>query len=425
MHPCARIISIGVAVSLAFSQTAAAFCGFYVATTDSPLINKASRVVLAHDGDTTLVTMASDVVGDAKQFGLVIPVPTVIKKEQVKIVRAETVQHLVDYTKPRLVEYHDSDPCAPVTAYLPGSGVPMVVPAPAPMAQARASTVRIEQQYSVEEYDIIVLTATIPADLVTWLNEHGYRMPPGAEPVVGSYLRQGMHFFLAKVNLEKMKDNPTAFLRPIQVTYKSAKFMLPIRLGTVNANGPQDMIVMALTRSGRIETTNYPTVKVPSGDAIPLFVQPRFGAFYDAVFDRQVAANEGATFLEYAWNMGACDPCSSPPLSNAELRSLGASWVPDEGWQQSAFVTRLHVRYDRDRFPEDLALHETGDTESFQARYVMRHPFAGGISCMDGYAYRRGLPRRFAEEAESLRKLTGWDAAMIHARMNENGQAFP
>ena len=57
--------------------------------------------------------MASDVLGDPKQFGLVIPVPTVIKREQVKIVRAETVQHLADYTKPRLVQYYDEDPCPP------------------------------------------------------------------------------------------------------------------------------------------------------------------------------------------------------------------------------------------------------------------------------------------------------------------------
>ena len=63
------------------------------------------------------------------------------------------------------------------------------------------STVRIEQQYTVEEYDIIVLTATKPADLVAWLNQHGYRVPEGADATVGSYLRQGMHFFLAKVNL--------------------------------------------------------------------------------------------------------------------------------------------------------------------------------------------------------------------------------
>jgi len=421
MRPFTRVLSLTAAASLAFSQSAAAFCGFYVATNDTPLINKASRVVLAHDGNTTLVTMASDVKGDPKEFGLVVPVPAVIKKEQVKIIKPAVVQHLAEYTKPRLVQYFDRDPCAPP--------MPMSMAVPSPVATAEAgkahrsrSTIRIEEQYTVEEYDIIVLTAAKPADLVAYLNQNGYRVPAGAEATVGSYLRQGMHFFLAKVNMAKMKDNTSGFLRPIQVTYNSPKFMLPIRLGTVNADGPQDMIVLGLTRNGRLETTNYPTVKMPTGNPIPLFVGENFGAFYDAAFDRQAAAHTGSTFLEYAWNMGACDPCSAPPLANGELRALGASWVPAEGWQQNTFVTRLHVRYDRDHFPEDLALHETGDNESYQARYVMTHPFTGGTFCFAGFRYKAGLPERFRQEATSLRSLTGWDTAMIQRRMEETGQ---
>ncbi len=424
MRPFTRVLSLTVAASLAFTQTAGAFCGFYVATTDTPLINKASRVVLAHDGSTTLVTMASDVLGDPKQFGLVVPVPTVIKKEQVKVIKPEVVQHLADYTKPRLVQYYDKDPCAP--SQPPGwAGIP--IPAPVAMAEStrglRPSTVVIEEKYTVEEYDIIVLTATLPADLVAYLNQNGYRVPAGAEATVGSYLRQGMHFFLAKVNMAKMKDNTSGFLRPIQVAYQSPKFMLPIRLGTVNADGPQDMIVMALTRHGRLETTNYPTVKVPTGDNVPLYVETKFGEFYDAMFTRQAAARSGATFLEYAWNMGACDPCSAPPMATGELRALGANWIEARGWQQ-AFVTRLHVRYDRDHFPEDLVLHETGDTESFQARYVMNHPFKGDAACFSGWWYKANLPARFKQEAASLQALTGWDLATIRARMTETGQAF-
>ena len=426
MRPLTRVLSLTIAASLALTQTAGAFCGFYVATNDTPLINKASRVVLAHDGDVTLVTMASDVMGDPKEFGLVVPVPTVIKREQVKVINPKTVQHLTDYTKPRLVEYRDEDPCAPpmpvAMSSRPvsrGNGADMMSGVP-----ASQSTVRIEEQYSVEEYDIIVLTATKPADLVAYLNQNGYRVPPGAEETVGSYLRQGMHFFLAKVNMAKMKDNTTGFLRPIQVRYQSAKFMLPIRLGTVNANGPQDMIVLALTKKGRVETTNYRTMKVPTNENLPLFVQSRFGEFYDAMFSRHAAANTSATFLEYAWNLGSCDPCSAPPLASAELRALGAAWVA-EGGPQPAFVTRLHVRYDRDRFPEDLVLHETSDQSSFQARYVTRHPFKGAATCPAGIEYKASLPLRHAKEAAALRVLTGWDEASIRQQMNASGQPMP
>jgi hypothetical protein len=112
-------------------------------------------------------------------------------------------------------------------------------------------------------------------------------------------------------------------------------------------------------------------------------------------------------------------------MANAELRALGAAWVPEQGWQQQAFVTRLHVRYDRNSFPEDLALHETGDTEAFQARYVMRHPFTGDATCWAGWRYKWGLPHRFEQEAQSLQTLTGWEPAMIRTKMNETGQALP
>jgi hypothetical protein len=414
-----RLLSLTVAASLLFAQTASAFCGFYVATSDTTLINKSSRVVLAHDGDTTLVTMASDVAGDPKEFGLVVPVPEVIKREQVKVIMPAVVQHLADYTKPRLVEYFDDDPCAPPRP-LP---VPMPSTSMAPSGPVRfQTTVKIEAQYSVEEYDIIVLTATKPADLVAYLNQNGYHIPPGAEPVIGSYLTQGMHFFLAKVNMAKMKDNTSGYLRPIQVTYQSPKFMLPIRLGTVNSSGPQDMIVLGLTRKGRLETTNYRTVKVPSDAPIPLFVQDRFGEFYDAMFDRQVSEHPGTTFLEYAWNLGFCDPCSSAPMSPGELITLGVTWTQPNSGAGSIFVTRLHVRYDRERFPEDLTLHETADQEMFQARYVMTHPFKGTAACDAGAHYMASLPDRYGREADSLQKLTGWDPSMIRGKMRETGE---
>ena len=428
MRPVHRMLSLALAASVAFSQTASAFCGFYVATGNSPLINKASQVVLAHEGNTTRVTMASDVMGDPKQFGLVIPVPTVIKREQVKILKPETVAHLAEYTKPRLVEYHDEDPCPPERGPM-ATMAPSMMAAPATAIRRkyvqRESTVRIEAQYSVDEYDIIVLTATRPDDLVSYLNQNGYKVPPGAVPTVGSYLKQGMHFFLAKVNMAKMKsNNPTGFLRPIQVTYQSPKFMLPIRLGTANADGPQDMIVMALTRKGRLETVNYPTVKVPTDAGIPVFVGQRFGQFYDDLFARQVKANSGTAFLEYAWDLGNCDPCSAPPMANEELRALGATWLAQERGQQ-AFVTRLHVRYDVWRFPEDLVLHETSDNQSFQARYVMNHPFTGNTDFRAGREYKASLPDRFRKEAVTLQALTGWDMAMIRQRMAATGQPLP
>src|ERR1044072_4098255 len=109
--------TVAVAAILAqlAAQTApaAAFCGFYVAKADSKLFNKSSKVVLTRDGEATAITMASDYEGEPKEFAVVIPVPTFIERKQIGVVEMKTVDHLDAYSAPRLVEYHDPDPCAP------------------------------------------------------------------------------------------------------------------------------------------------------------------------------------------------------------------------------------------------------------------------------------------------------------------------
>jgi Uncharacterized protein conserved in bacteria (DUF2330) len=44
--------------------------------------------------------------------------------------------------------------------------------------------VRIEAEYTVGEYDILILSATQSDGLVTWFNGGGYKMPAGASPVL-------------------------------------------------------------------------------------------------------------------------------------------------------------------------------------------------------------------------------------------------
>jgi len=299
--------------------------------------------------------------------------------------------------------------------------------------RARSQGVTIEASYTVGEYDILILSARESDGLIGWLNDNGYRIPHGADKVVGSYLKQDMRFFVAKVNLEEQKKAGYAYLRPLQVAYESSKFMLPIRLGTLNAKAKQDLYVYALTRSGRIETTNYRTVKLPSDTDVPEFVQAMFADFYRDMFARQTEIeNNRGVFLEYAWDMAWCDPCAADPLSPQELRSLGVFWTGKSGdngraappQAQNVFVTRLHVRYDRAHFPEDLMFQETGDRQNYQGRYVIRHPWSGESSC-DTSAYYEQVRARQEREARQLASLTGWDINDIRAKISFAGVDDP
>src|ERR1700688_3441456 len=94
-------------------RAAFAFCGFYVAKADSSLYNRASQVVLVRNGDKTVLTMANDYRGDPKEFALVVPVPVVLHKNDVKVIDPALIAGLDAYSSPRLVEYYDEDPCAP------------------------------------------------------------------------------------------------------------------------------------------------------------------------------------------------------------------------------------------------------------------------------------------------------------------------
>ena len=430
------IAIMAATMTVIVSTTAQAFCGFYVARADTSIFNRASQVVLVRDDDRTVITMANDFEGDVEDFAVVIPVPTMIEREQINVGDRAVVQHLDAYTAPRLVEYHDPDPCMRHDRVYSMADNSAAVPEAQKQLKhsARSRGVTIEASYTVGEYDILILAAEESQGLIRWLNENGYRIPKGAKKVVDSYLRQDMRFFVARVNLEEQSSLGYQFLRPLQVAYESNKFMLPIRLGTLNARGKQELYVYALTRTGRVETTNYRTVRIPSNMEIPEFVQDEFADFYRAMFEKQTKQhNDRAVFLEYAWDMGWCDPCAADPLSQQELRQLGVFWLGERSGQESkimapqaqnVFVTRLHVRYDAEHFPEDLMFQETGDRQNYQGRYVIRHPWKGAASC-DTTRYEAEVRKRQENEARQLATLTGWDIEDIRNKIPFAGDGAP
>jgi hypothetical protein len=420
-------------------QALLGFCGFYVAKADTKLFNKASQVVLVRHEDKTVLTMANDFKGDPKEFAVVIPVPVVLQKDQIHIGNKALLDHLDAYSSPRLVEYFDENPCDMKRYRAEDRLLPMAAPATrSGRDRANSLGVTIEAQYTVGEYDILILSAQQSGGLETWLRENGYRIPAGASGVLSSYIKQNMKFFVAKVNLKEQARLGYAMLRPIQVAFESPKFMLPIRLGTVNADGPQELFIYALTRKGRVEVTNYRTVKLPSNVDVPVYVKDRFADFYKAMFSHQVKKeNMSTVFTEYAWDMGWCDPCAADPLSQEELRELGVFWLTESmnppgrvpsiqrPRPQDVFVTRLHVRYDNAHFPEDLVFQETADRSNFQGRYVLRHAWTGTESCEAATRYRQDLLQRREREAQTLASLTGWDIADIRKSMNGGNPAPP
>lgn len=430
-------------LSFALASSALGFCGFFVAKGDTKLFNRSNQVIIARDGNRSVFTMMNDYRGDAKDFARIVPIPVVPRREDLSIGDPSIIKKLDAYSAPRLVEYFDEDPCAPRPPLMMDSA-PTAAAAPMQKSEARASAlgVKIEASYQVGEYDIVILSAKQQNGLATYLRGEGYKLPAGADEMLGGYIKGGMKFFVVRVNIERFDKSGGGFLNPIVLSYTSEKFMLPIRLGTLNSPGEQDLTVYLLSPYGRVETKNYRTAPIPTDKEVPLLVQNQFEPFYRHVFRKAYErGGKSVALMEYAWNTNNCDPCAGEPPTAAELKKAGVFWKQDEGFgglpaplpvagqapsrskadegAKPVFLTRLHVRYTRATFPEDLQFKLTDNQDTFQGRYILRHPAEGSKTCAASKSYRAGLARRAELQAQTLANLTGWDINHIRRRMAE------
>jgi len=137
--------------------------------------------------------------------------------------------------------------------------------------------------------------------------------------------------------------------------------------------------------------------------------------------------------LEYAWdvspkNFVKCDPCVATAPSVQDLVQAGVWWLNrdwtdysdidnEEDYSSTVYFTRLHVRYNRTKFPQDLMFQVTPNIENYQARYIVTHPATGDFDCEAGKKYLKELKQRRADEIEMLAYLTGkgyndWDVVI-------------
>jgi hypothetical protein len=412
-------IFLTLVFTLATASEASAYCGMMVTrpefrtteTADAKLFNASSQVIIAHKDDRTTLTMANDFQGAVKDFAMVIPVPVAIKRDQVSIGDKNVIAKLNAFSQPRLLEIHEGDPCL-ISVNVTSTTSQSNNRQDGQSNTVRSSGVTIEDKFKVHEYEISILSAKESDGLESWLNTNGYQLPAGASEVLHPYIRQNMKFFVAKVNLKDLKSTGQNFLRPLQITYRSPKFMLPIRLGMLNAKGEQDLVAYILSAKGQVEVANYRTVKIPTNNEMPEVIQADFGNFYQAAFKHSYEKeNKKVAFLEYAWDVRVCDNCTTGLPTPAELQKAGVFWG------DNAFLTRLHVRYARDKFPEDLVFQETGNRDYFQVSYFVRHPYRGNPTCDSSRSYQQVVANRQQREVQNLIDLTGWNRGDIQKRI--------
>lgn len=418
-------------VALACPGDTHAMCGCMVMrrppapNEQSALLNKASVVVMMRDGTHTVLTLSNDFYGPAEDFAIVIPVPTVLRQEDVRTLDRGVLDRVQAVAAPHLVDLWEQDPCPPRDfgrrgrgmaatgmAAEGGGGAPGGAPAP---------QVVVEAQFSEGEYDITILGANDSTALLDWLRNNGYFLPSGAEPVLRSYIELGMKFFVARVDIARLRQVAAAqqaqrqraarwmpeslqqivqgppsdqagdaslgrFLSPLRIHYESEQFALPVRLGLLNSAGEQDLVVHVLSPGTRYELANYGNRVVPTNVHVRGPVARTFSRFYDAFVGRLSQRSPRRVLTEYAGPITpvrahpGCVGCARPGLAAADLDAIGEELLPGRGASGARLsqyvLTRLHYRYGRRGLPDDLVFRPA-------------RPIAGGHES----ATQRRLPR--------------------------------
>lgn len=385
---------------------------------DDPSYNPASAVVIVRDGTRTVLTIEAAYQGPPVELSMVIPVPTAIEREDVRTVTGTSFRRLDQRTAPRV--RHVWPPCprrpmrmAPAADSLGGGGG---------YGGGRAEAERvfdefgvdIEDEWAVDEYDVTLLGAAESSGLFAFLRERGLALPDSAVPVLRAYIETGHRFVLARVDPSRAnRPGANMMLSPIQLEYDSDELRIPVRLGTLNSPGEQELLLYVLSTDGRYEVANRPNVVAPTDIRMRQNARGTFAELYASITDEIFRRTPGAAITEYAHVIGRHVPYAS-------MRPLGLP-ERDEGRRASRdtrtwTLTRIRHRYGMD-LQDDLTLRRAEplrltrrwrypslriagrpEESAFHVQYVVEHR-----GCVDSWTQQR-IARRFAS-AESL-----WEA---------------
>jgi hypothetical protein len=296
------------------------------------LFNNATQVVLMREGTRTVLSMANNYQGPPSDFAMVVPVPVVLQKENVKTLPPGPLQEASTSSRRRASSSTGSRipaPAEPLQADAP-RGIEAAAGDAAPGGRPEAGDlgVKIEAQFEVGEYEVVILSAEDSMGLDTWLRQEKYNIPAGAEPVLKPYVQAGMKFFVAKVNIAKVKkDGDRTMLSPLRFHYDTEKFELPVRLGLINSSGQAGPAGAhpgqgKALRGGQLPQRDHPHQPRRGRDhpgSVRLLLR---GALRS---DR--GEEPGPSVTEYAWDASTCDPCPGPTLSS-DLATLGGDVLP-------------------------------------------------------------------------------------------------
>ncbi len=257
---------------LCATHPAAACGGFFCSVT--PIDQTAERILFTINGDGTISAYVQiQYAGERDAFAWVVPVPSV---PDLGTFPRLAFQALDLATQPT---YRSN--CGPKLvqggSQLGGSG-----------------GVIVYKQQAVGPFQTVTLGGDSADELVSWLQQNGYRVSDRMLPFINFYVRDHMLFLAMKL----LPDADVSDIEPVVMTYSADEPMIPLRLTAVAAK-PEIGVLAFILADRRYGPRNYADLTI--SDDLVSFDELRGRNNYLALVSREVDRAGGHAFVtEYA-----------------------------------------------------------------------------------------------------------------------------
>lgn len=223
-------------------------CGGCVAPPTSSTQVSGHRMILSISQTQTTLWDQLAYVGDASEFAWVLPIHGQVDIGLSSDLLFGTLDQLTD---PRVIGGACPPPpfCGGTTKAATGG-----------FMSSSSTGVTVIAEEVVGPYETVQLQSSDPTALQTWLDGHGFVVPPDVQGVVAQYVNEGFDFLAMRL----VPGQGTSAMRPVRITSPGAGLTLPLRMVAVGT-GAITPIKLWIFGEGRYAPTNAPTFQIAPG----------------------------------------------------------------------------------------------------------------------------------------------------------------
>jgi hypothetical protein len=350
------------------SQPAQACGGFFCSTT--PIDQTAERIIFTVNGDETITAYVQiQYSGERDAFAWVVPVPSVPVLDTFPRLAFNALDLL---TQPSFRSF-----CGERLLAQGGSQF------------ASGPGVIVYKQQAVGPFQTVTLGGDSAQELVSWLQDNGYRISDSMLPFINFYVRDHMLFLAMKL----LPDADVSDIEPVAMTYRGTEPMIPLRLTAVAAK-PELGVLAFILADRRYGPRNYAEITI-SDDLI------RFDEFggrnnYLTLVSREIDHRGGGHAFVTEYAHGTADLVTQlkngfVPPDMKDAVAANDALVALLG--RFAYLTRLYTRIS----PEEMTVDPVFVPASSQVDVsnvhdtAADHPCVAAPACTFSYCGPKGM----------------------------------